>query len=69
MEKISTKRLASFLDFYITRTVSFLNQFSSTCEEKLNRMDAKIQDLEVLLVILESKVKFLFNVFLRMELK
>lgn len=53
---IHQKRTLAFLNHFITSTVCFLNKFSRSCEQRLEKFDAKIQKLEASLSILEAKL-------------
>ncbi|XP_011874543.1 PREDICTED: WASH complex subunit CCDC53 homolog isoform X1 [Vollenhovia emeryi] len=58
---INQKRTVSFINHFITYTVTFLNKFALSCEERLFHFENKLQKLEASLEILESRVR----VFLR----
>lgn len=57
VEAIQQKRTLAFLNHFITHTASFLNKFSGVCEEKLEKMSNRLQQLEITMNILEAKVK------------
>lgn len=56
VESISQKRTIAFLNHFITHTASFLNRFSNVCEEKLETISNRIQQLEINMNILEAKL-------------
>ena len=53
---IHQKRLVAFINHFLTNSVEHLNRFSSVCEEKLTAINTKIQRLENVLNILETKI-------------
>lgn len=53
---INQKRTISFINHFIIHTVTFLNKFSLSCEEKLFEFENKLQRVEASLAILESRV-------------
>jgi WASH complex subunit CCDC53 len=46
---------------FVIQTTEFLNRFASTCEERLNNVEYNIQQLEITLQILESKLSSIDN--------
>lgn len=56
VEAIQQKRTIAFINHFITHTASFLNRFSCVCEEKLEHLSNRIQNLEITLSLLETKV-------------
>lgn len=56
VEAIQQKRTIAFINHYITHTASFLNRFSCVCEEKLEHLSNRIQNLEITLSLLETKL-------------
>ncbi|XP_062603935.1 WASH complex subunit 3-like [Saccostrea cucullata] len=56
VEAIQQKRTIAFINHFITHTASFLNQFSCVCEEKLEHLSNRIQNLEITLSLLETKL-------------
>lgn len=56
VEAIQQKRIVAFLNHFVTHTAKFLNRFSSVCEEKLEHMSNRIQELEISMNLLEAKV-------------
>ena len=54
---IQQKRLIAFINHFLTNSVEHLNKFSCVCEEKLSNMSTKIQRLETVINILETKIK------------
>lgn len=56
VEAINQKRTIAFINHFITHTSRFLNRFSCVCEEKLETLHGRIQQLEVSLSLLEAKV-------------
>ncbi|KAL0119671.1 hypothetical protein PUN28_007839 [Cardiocondyla obscurior] len=53
---INQKRTVSFINHFITHTVTFLNKFALSCEERLFDFENKLQRLEASLEILESRL-------------
>lgn len=53
---LSQKRIIAFFNEFVGKTVAFLNNFSSECEEKLFVVDTRIDKLETMLSILEAKL-------------
>lgn len=51
---INQKRTISFINHFIIHTVTFLNKFAMSCEEKLFEFENKLQKVEASLEILES---------------
>ncbi|XP_048769445.2 WASH complex subunit 3-like [Ostrea edulis] len=56
VEAIQQKRTIAFINHFITHTASFLNRFSCVCEEKLEHLSNRIQNLEITLSLLETKL-------------
>lgn len=56
VEAIQQKRIVAFLNHFVTHTAKFLNRFSSVCEEKLEHMSNRIQELEISMNLLEAKL-------------
>ncbi|XP_076077663.1 WASH complex subunit 3-like [Mytilus galloprovincialis] len=56
VEAIQQKRIVAFINHFVTHTAKFLNRFSSVCEEKLEHMSNRIQELEVSMNLLEAKL-------------
>ena len=44
------------INHFLINTSTFLDQFADVCEKKLGRVTEKIEDIEILLVILEKKL-------------
>lgn len=53
---INQKRTITFINHFIAHTVTFLNKFSLTCEEKLFEFENKLQRVQASLEILESRL-------------
>ncbi|KAG7213832.1 hypothetical protein KM043_003046 [Ampulex compressa] len=51
---INQKRTISFINHFIIHSVTFLNKFALSCEEKLFEFENKLQRVEASLQILES---------------
>ncbi|XP_003402401.1 WASH complex subunit 3 [Bombus affinis] len=51
---INQKRTISFINHFIVHTVTFLNKFTLSCEERLLEFEYKLQRIEASLEILES---------------
>ncbi|KAK7492006.1 hypothetical protein BaRGS_00016670 [Batillaria attramentaria] len=56
VEAINQKRTIAFINHFITHTSRFLNRFSCVCEEKLENLHTRIQQLEISLSLLEAKL-------------
>ncbi|KAK3585737.1 hypothetical protein CHS0354_020306 [Potamilus streckersoni] len=56
VEALNQKRIIAFLNHFITHSASFLNRFSCVCEEKLEHLSSRLQQLEITLNILEAKL-------------
>ncbi|KAI4463639.1 hypothetical protein MML48_4g00016964 [Holotrichia oblita] len=53
---IQQKRTITFINNFLTNTLSFFNTFSQSCESRLIEFNYKIQKLEAALLILESQL-------------
>ncbi|XP_046417912.1 WASH complex subunit 3 isoform X1 [Neodiprion fabricii] len=53
---IHQKRTITFVNHFIVHTVTFLNKFALSCEEKLFEFENKLQKVEASLGILESRL-------------
>ncbi|XP_014219198.1 WASH complex subunit 3 [Copidosoma floridanum] len=53
---INQKRTIAFMNHFIAHTVTYLNKFALSCEEKLFEFENKIQKVEATLAILEAKL-------------
>lgn len=53
---LNTKRMQTFFNEFLVTTVSFLNQFSSECEDKFFELERKLYKIECNLTIVEAKV-------------
>eukprot|EP00037_Helgoeca_nana_P031557 m.404762 g.404762 ORF g.404762 m.404762 type:complete len:139 (-) comp28422_c0_seq1:23-439(-) len=62
VKPIQHKRTVAFLNHFITHTASFLNRFSTVCEEKLESIAFRLQRLEITASILEAKLDSIANV-------
>lgn len=56
VEAINQKRTIAFINHFIVHTSRFLNRFSYVCEEKLEALNTRIQQLEISLSLLEAKL-------------
>lgn len=56
VEAINQKRLIAFVNSFVSNTAGFLNRFSCVCEEKLENMSHRMQQLEITMSLLEAKV-------------
>ncbi|XP_045198149.2 WASH complex subunit 3-like [Mercenaria mercenaria] len=56
VESISQKRLVAFLNHFVSHTAGFLNRFSCVCEEKLEQLSHRMQQLEITMNLLEAKI-------------
>ncbi|XP_033225569.1 WASH complex subunit 3 [Belonocnema kinseyi] len=53
---INQKRTITFINHFIVHTVTFLNKFALTCEERLFEFENKLQRVQASLEILESRL-------------
>lgn len=53
---LNGKRMQTFFNEFLVTTTSFLNQFSSDCENKFLIFERKLNKIESNLVIVEQKV-------------
>lgn len=53
----STHTCVQIINQFIVRSSKFINQFSSLCELKLQAVDSKLQRTEIVLSLLEAKLK------------
>lgn len=53
---IKYKDFAALFNPFVTHTVKFLNRFACVCEEKLADLSLRIQQLEVTITLLETKL-------------
>ncbi|KAJ8940435.1 hypothetical protein NQ318_007134 [Aromia moschata] len=53
---IQQKRTIAFVNHFIMKTVSYLNNFAQSCESRFMDFDYKIQKIEASLLILESQL-------------
>ncbi|XP_051174922.1 LOW QUALITY PROTEIN: WASH complex subunit 3 [Leptopilina boulardi] len=53
---INQKRTITFINHFVAHTVTFLNKFTLTCEEKLFEFENKLQRVQASLEILESRL-------------
>ena len=56
MEAINQKRTIAFINHFVTHTARFLNHFSCVCEDKLEHLSSRLQQLEISLSVVEAKV-------------
>ncbi|XP_059154056.1 WASH complex subunit 3-like [Physella acuta] len=56
VEAINQKRTIAFINHFITHTARFLNHFGNICEDKLENLHGRLQQLEISLSILEAKL-------------
>ncbi|KAG8187902.1 hypothetical protein JTE90_001665 [Oedothorax gibbosus] len=56
VDPLNQKRTLTFLNHFLIRTTSFLNTFSTVCDEKLENLLVRIQRLESSMCILEAKL-------------
>lgn len=55
------KRLATFVNHFLTTTVAGLNKFSVNCTKKLDEIHIKLDKIETQLAILERKLSSIPN--------
>ncbi|KAK7866976.1 hypothetical protein R5R35_006811 [Gryllus longicercus] len=53
---IHQKRTLAFINHFISNTVSFLNKFARSCEQRLEKFDARIKKIDASLSVLETKL-------------
>ncbi|KAJ8963850.1 hypothetical protein NQ314_005337 [Rhamnusium bicolor] len=53
---IQQKRTIAFVNHFIMKTVSYLNNFAQSCESRFMEFEYKIQKIEAALLILESQL-------------
>ncbi|XP_058789810.1 WASH complex subunit 3 [Phymastichus coffea] len=53
---VNQKRTIAFINHFIAHTITFLNKFSLSCEEKLFDFEDKIQRVEASLELLEARL-------------
>ncbi|XP_043464101.1 WASH complex subunit 3 [Leptopilina heterotoma] len=53
---INQRRTITFINHFVAHTVTFLNKFTLTCEEKLFEFENKLQRVQASLEILESRL-------------
>ncbi|KAJ8973421.1 hypothetical protein NQ317_016704 [Molorchus minor] len=53
---IQQKRTIAFVNHFIMKTVSFLNNFAQSCESRFMDFEYKIQKIEASLLILEAQL-------------
>ncbi|XP_065158136.1 WASH complex subunit 3 [Atheta coriaria] len=56
IQPIHQKRTIAFVNHFLLSTVSFLNDFASSCESRLMQFEYKLQKVEASLLILESQL-------------
>lgn len=56
VESINQKRLIAFLNHFVSHTAGFLNRFSCVCEEKLEKLSHRMQQLEITMNLLDAKI-------------
>ncbi|XP_060595148.1 WASH complex subunit 3-like [Ruditapes philippinarum] len=56
VECINQKRMVAFLNHFVSHTAGFLNRFSCVCEEKLEHLSHRMQQLEITMSLLEAKI-------------
>lgn len=57
VDALSQKRIIAFFNEFVCQAVTFLNNFSSVCEDKLLKVETRLERMETILQILESKVR------------
>lgn len=50
------RRLVTYINHFITSTVTFLNNFMAHCETKMMKSEQRLQQISASLCILETKV-------------
>ncbi|CAL1546919.1 unnamed protein product [Lymnaea stagnalis] len=56
VEAINQKRTIAFINHFIAHTARFLNHFGNVCEDKLELLHGRLQQLEISLSMLEAKL-------------
>lgn len=57
MSALDAKRMQTFFNEFIVTTYTFLNKFSSVCEQKLVNLERKLTRIEASIILIEEKVK------------
>lgn len=53
---IAYRNTLDLVSAFVIHTTEFLNKFASTCEEKLNKVESNIKQMEITLNLLEAKL-------------
>ncbi|WAR09027.1 WASC3-like protein [Mya arenaria] len=56
VEAINQKRIIAFVNHFVSHTAGFLNRFSCVCEEKLEQLSHRMQQLDITMSLLEAKI-------------
>jgi hypothetical protein len=56
VEPLENRRMVAFINHFLCTSITFLNQFSATCERKLEKVQEKILRIDANLRILECKL-------------
>ena len=56
VEAINQRELITYMNMFLLRTCSFLNNFSTKCESKLASMNARLESIDTSITLLETKV-------------
>lgn len=56
VDHISSRRLLCFINHFVAHTISFLNKFSRSCQDRLESVAIRIQKTEATLSVLEAKL-------------
>ncbi len=59
VEALEHRRIAAFINHFLSTTVTFLNQFTRKCESKLDKIQQKLFQIDSALRILECKLESL----------
>jgi len=56
VEAIQKKRLVTFVNHFIARTASFLNDFAREMDQRMEAMDNRVRNMENALTLVEFKL-------------
>lgn len=56
MPPIHQKRIVAFVNTFLMKTAEFLDQFATICEERFIEVEGKLNRMEAVLSLLETKV-------------
>ena len=56
VEAINQRELITYVNMFLVRTCSFMNNFATKCEAKLTDLHSRLQVIDTSITLLESKV-------------